>query len=311
MTLVMLAAGVAVMAGLALAGCGRLCGVALAGVSARGRAWCGAAVLAGAVLFSIAGVVVLALPAVLEVLPRRYLAAWPRLVSGSGPWAEAAGWLAVALLVASACAVASRARRLRRERRVLLAEPGVGSHELRAGFDLVTLPGAAVVAYSLGGRRPQVVLSQGLYARLGGEGAAAVVAHEAAHVRARHDRWLLLAALGEAALWFVPWARPATRPLRVSLECWADKEAAQQVGWETLHAALLGAAGIGPVPSSAAALSGADALAERLAMLIPGQREPAGRLAPVPALAAMAVAALSGAGGLGVALAVFHLLCGS
>jgi hypothetical protein len=57
----------------------------------------------------------------------------------------------VALLVASACAVASRARRLRRERRVLLAEPGVGSHELRAGFDLVTLPGAAVVAYSLGG----------------------------------------------------------------------------------------------------------------------------------------------------------------
>jgi hypothetical protein len=43
------------------------------------------------VLFSIAGVVVLALPAVLEVLPRRYLAAWPRLVSGSGPWAEAQG----------------------------------------------------------------------------------------------------------------------------------------------------------------------------------------------------------------------------
>jgi Zn-dependent protease with chaperone function len=247
-----------VLAGLALGWCGRLCGTALAGVSARRRARRAAAALAGSLLFTLAGLAMLALPALVAVIPRRDLAAWPRLVAGSGPGAEAAAWLAVALLAASACAVAARALELLRRRRVLRAEPGIGSHEPRPGFDLVTLPGAAVVAYSLGGRRPQVVLSQGLCARLGSDGVAAVLAHEAAHVQARHDRWLLLVALCEAALWFAPWASRASRAVRVALECWADEEAARQVGRKALRGALLGAAGIAPIPWAAPALSGAD-----------------------------------------------------
>jgi Zn-dependent protease with chaperone function len=255
----------------------------------------------------------LALPALVAVIPRRDLAAWPRLVAGSGPGAEAAAWLAVALLAASACAVAARALELLRGRRVLRAEPGIGSHEPRPGFDLVTLPDAAVVAYSLGGRRPQVVLSQGLCARLGSDGVAAGLAHEAAHVQARHDRWLLLVALCEAALWFAPWASRASRAVRVALECWADEEAARQVGRKALRGALLGAAGIAPIPWAAPALSGADALAERLAMLTPHQQAPAGRSrrSNISALAAMAATALSGAGGLGVALAILYFLCGA
>ncbi len=308
-----LAAGLAVAAGLALAGSGGLYRRAQAGMSPRNLARRAAGSLTGAVVLTYAGLAMLATPAVLQVLPRSALTAWPRLASGLDPGDEAASWLAACLLLVSACAVAVRARRCRRQRRVLRVEPGVGRQERRAGFDLVTLPGAALVAYSLGCRRPQIVLSEGLRSRLDNEGVAAVVAHEAAHLRARHDRWLHLAGLADAALWFVPWVRSATGGLRLSLEQWADEDAAREVGRQALRAALLAAAGLEPVPSPAAALSVADALAERLAMLAAEPGEGARRLglAGMSSLAAVAAAGVAGAGGLGAALAVLHQLCGT
>jgi beta-lactamase regulating signal transducer with metallopeptidase domain len=173
----------------------------------------------------------------------------------------------------------------------------------------VTLSGAALVAYSLGGHRPQVVLSQGLRDRLDGEGLAAVLAHETAHLRAGHDRWLHLANLAEAALWFAPWARPAAGMLRLWLERWADEDAARQVGRDALRAALLTTAGIEAATPLAAALSGAGALAERIAALAAGPPEGAGRLRGVASLAVTAGTAVAGAGALVAALGVLAHLC--
>jgi Zn-dependent protease with chaperone function len=310
MTWLLLAAGLAVAAGLGLAGAVCLPGTRWrAGLDPRVRARWAAAGLAGAVALTYAGLVLLAVPAVAGVLPQSALAAWPRLLAGPGPGGTAVAWLAAGLLAASAGVVTAQAWRASRQRRMLRVEPDIGTHEHRDGFDLVTLPRAAPVAYSLGGHRPQVVVSQGLRDRLDGGGLAAVLAHEAAHLRAGHDRWLHLARAAEAALWFAPWARPAAGALRLWLERWADEDAARQVGRPALRAALLTAAGIEPATPMAAALSGAGALAERITALAAGPPDGAGGLRAAAPLAVTAMTAVAGAGALVAALGVLAHLC--
>jgi Zn-dependent protease with chaperone function len=311
MTALEFAAGLGVVAGLMLAGFGRLCRWSQASLAPRDRARCMMAGLAVAVAVIYSGLALLATPAMLELLPGRALANWPLLASGAGPGGEAASWLATCLMLVSGCTVAVSARRCRRERLVLRVERDIGMHERRTDFDVVTVPGAGLVAYSISGRRPQIVLSDGLRGKLGDEGLAAVVAHESAHLRARHGRWLYLMSLTEAALWFAPWVSPSADAIRLSLERWADEDAAGQVGRQALRTALLTAADMDPVPSPAAALSGTDALTERLARL--GAPPLATRLclAGASSLALMAVLAIVGTGGLGAALAVLHHLCGS
>jgi Zn-dependent protease with chaperone function len=310
MTWLLLAAGLAAAAGLGLAGAVCLPGTRWRpGLDPRARARWAAAGLAGAVALTYAGLALLAVPAVAGVLPRPVLAAWPRLLAGPGPAGAAVGWFAAGLLAVSAGVVTARAGRASRERRVLRVEPGIGRHEHRDGFDLVTLPRAAVAAYSLGGHRPQVVVSQGLRDRLDDKGLAAVLAHEAAHLRAGHDRWLHLARVTEAALWFAPWARAAAGMLRLWLERWADEDAARQVGRPALRAALLTAAGIGPATPLAAALSGAGALAERITALGAGTPERAPGLRGVAWLAVMAGTAAAGTGAVVAALGVLAHLC--
>jgi Zn-dependent protease with chaperone function len=307
----MLSAGIALAAAIALAALGPLSRKALAGLGPCNRAWCAAASLAGAAGLACVSLAFLAVPAVCGLLPRSALRGWPRLSAGVGPVDLILAWFALGVLLTSVVAAAVRARRSWRERRLLLVEGGVGAHESRAGFDLVTLPGAVLVAYSLGGRSPQVVLSEGLRRQLDREAVDAVVAHEAAHLRARHDRWLLLVSLAEAVLWFMPWVGHAASAVRLSVEQWADQAAAQEVGAPALQAALLASAGIEPVPPWAAALSDTDTLAERLAML---QAPPGAgqlRLAGLTSLAAMAAAAAGGAGGLGTVLVLLAHLCGA
>jgi len=310
MTWLLLAAGLAVAAGLGLAGAVCLPGARWrAGLDPRARARWVAAGLAGAVALTYAGLALLAVPAVAGVLPRPLLAAWPRLLAGPGPGGAAVAWLAAALLAVSAGVVTARAWRASRERRLLRVEPGIGTHEHRDGFDLVTLPRTALVAYSLGGRRPQVVVSQGLRDCLDDEGLTAVLAHEAAHLRVGHDLWLHLARMAEAALWFAPWARPAAGMLRLWLERWADEDAARQVGRYALRAALLTAAGIGPATPLAAALSGAGALAERITALAAEPPEGTGGLRGAAWLAVTAGTAVAGSGALVAALGVLAHLC--
>lgn len=176
-------------------------------------------------------------------------------------------WLATALLASGVAATAWRLIRSRRRRMTLRVPSYVGVHEPHDGFELITLPTETTLAYSVAGREPQVVIGRGLRARLDEGQLAAVVAHEHAHLRWHHQRWLDAIDASAGLLWFVPWARRSARAARVALECWADRDAADVAGPRSLRGALLVAADAAPASHAVASLNGADALAQRIAML--------------------------------------------
>jgi beta-lactamase regulating signal transducer with metallopeptidase domain len=123
------------------------------------------------------------------------------------------------------------------------------------------VPGALVVdhpaatAYCLPGLRSAIVISAGTLDLLDADELAAVLAHERAHLRERHDLVLLpfLALLG--AFRWSGTARKAYQAVGLLVEMHADDRALQQRPARELATALLrvGAAGGGSVPSGALA----------------------------------------------------------
>ena len=129
------------------------------------------------------------------------------------------------------------------------------------------VPGALVVdhpaaaAYCLPGLRSAIVVSAGALALLDDHELAAVLAHERAHLRERHDLVLLpFAALLRAFRWAAV-ARMAQRAVALLIEMHADDRALRSRPARELATALLrvGAAG-GGVPSGA--LAAADVTAD-------------------------------------------------
>lgn len=116
--------------------------------------------------------------------------------------------------------------RVRRTRRTARAEGWLGEHEVLDGVDVVMLPTEAPVAYSVPGRRPQIVISRGLRQQVDDELLRFVVDHERAHLRARHGVVVLLAALVETAFGFVPGSTRSALALRLAIERAADEDAA-------------------------------------------------------------------------------------
>ncbi len=90
----------------------------------------------------------------------------------------------------------------------------------RCAFRIVETP--EVFAYTLPGPGGTIAISRGLRQSLDDCEFDIVLAHERSHARHRHDRFLLLALLVDAA---VPVMGSATRQLRFHLERWADEEA--------------------------------------------------------------------------------------
>ena len=90
----------------------------------------------------------------------------------------------------------------------------------RCDFRIIETSG--VFAYTLPGPAGTIAISRGLRERLDDAEFDVVLAHEYSHARHRHDRFLLLALVVDAA---VPFMRPATRQLRFHLERWADEDA--------------------------------------------------------------------------------------
>lgn len=140
------------------------------------------------------------------------------------------------------------------------------------------LPGAVEIvghdqpfAVALPGRGGHVVLSTGLLSLLDEREQAVVLAHERAHARHRHDRYLLVAKLAAASL---PMTRPLTSRVQFSLERWADEAAvtacgdrgfvAMTLGKVALHnvspAGILGFTGLGVTARVAALLSPAPTI---------------------------------------------------
>lgn len=182
------------------------------------------------------------------------------------PLPEVTGSAAIAALMAVVCACAAAVRRHHRVRaRARRALAGVDT-------DPAVLPDDEPYAYALPerGGTGRVVVSSGMLAGLGPAERDALLAHERAHLAARHHRFLLYVRLAGCA-------NPLLRPLRSAVaygaERWADEEAAGAVGDRKATARavakaalvsrtsgvlpeLAGFAAVGPVPRRVAALLG-------------------------------------------------------
>jgi len=184
-----------------------------------------------------------------------------------------------------------RRRAERRRHRLLVRWAGAHLPELRAV--VLEQPGAA--AFAVGGQQNTVVVTRGIIDLLSGDELSAVLAHEHAHLAARHHRWLTAAALVAQALPFVPLPRDAPALVGRLLEMDADELAATRHEPRVIASALVAVAtsAVGRAterPSGAPQITGgADALARVHRLL----RPPAGLPAGWQALARAAIAALA------------------
>lgn len=236
------------------------------------------ALVAGTVVVQVA-LVLYAAPTVLGTLGLHAAAtACTHLLGDFAPGGRPAGWTAAGAVTATSVLACFAVQRARRAHRAVRVEPGLGRHSAGGDYDVVVLPTAAPVAVSVAGRPGQILLSEGLAAGLPPEQVAAVIRHEAAHLRHRHHRHLLLATVLEHAFAVFPPVRRSTGALRLALERWADEEAGG--GAEprrAVRAALLNVTGALVTPP-AAAFSPVETVAERLdALAAPPVRPSAAR----------------------------------
>ncbi|HEV3292661.1 MAG TPA: M56 family metallopeptidase [Streptosporangiaceae bacterium] len=191
------------------------------------------------------------------------------------------------LLAASATVVLARRRHLALLRLLAHGDPKV------PGALVVDSPAAA--AYCVPGLRSQIVVSAGTLDLLDAAELAAVLAHERAHLRARHDLVLLpFSALGRA----FPrcrLVRQAQGSVGLLVEMLADDRALRHRPARELATALIrvGASGAGLAPSGAlAAVQAPDGeTAARVArLLVPAPPLPAPALALILSAAAALVA---------------------
>lgn len=220
-----------------------------------------------------------------------HLAALRALQPFRAPWWS---WLAAAVALAvflrlTGVLAASTARtlRVRRRHRILLDLVATPSAALRGARVLAhDLP----VAYCLPGLRPRVVLSQGVLARLDDAEVAAVLAHERAHLTARHDLVVLpFVALG-ATFPRLPAVRTARLAVALLVEMLADDRAVRRHDRTVLARALV-EVGTAAVPAGGLGAGGEDVLLRASRLLHPPPPLPRTAAALVVAAAA-AVAAL-------------------
>lgn len=157
-----------------------------------------------------------------------------------------AGVVAVALTVRRAAV----ARRTHLRSLALVARPTT-----HAG--VLVVDAAQPAAYAVPGRPGAVVLTTAARDVLSRPELTAVLEHERAHLRARHDRLLTVTGTFAAASW-LPAARVGHRALRVLAEMHADDAAARRTSPFTTASALVKLAGSGR-PAVGLGIAGAPA----------------------------------------------------
>jgi Zn-dependent protease with chaperone function len=162
------------------------------------------------------------------------------LAVGTGDGTSALVGLVVAALLAGYLLAVSawvtvRTLARRRSHRDLLDLVGTPLPALPGGRLLVS---GTPVAYCLPGRRPRLVLTSAVLARLQPAALDAVVAHERAHLSQHHHLVLLPFAAWHAALPFLPAARTARAAVGLLVEALADDTARARVGDAPLADAL-------------------------------------------------------------------------
>ena len=177
----------------------------------------------------------------------------------------------------------------RRRHRALLSLLAHGDPKV-PGALVVDHPAAA--AYCVPGLRSQIVISAGTLDLLDQAELAAVLAHERAHLRARHDLVLLpFCALGRA----FPRSRLVRRAhatVALLVEMLADDQALRQRPARELATALLrvGVSGAGQAPCGALAAADDEVVARVTRLLTPPARLPVPTQALICSAAALLVA---------------------
>jgi len=113
------------------------------------------------------------------------------------------------------------------------------------------------LAYCLPGMRSRVVLSQGTLAALTGPELTAILRHEQAHLRARHDLVLEAFTALHTAFPRVVRSASALRAVRLLVELLADDAAQRTTGARPLARALVACA-CAPIPAGALAAGGSS-----------------------------------------------------
>lgn len=208
-----------------------------------------------------------------------------------GPALDGAIAVAEGLLVlAGAAAVATTVHRATVARRTHLRDLSLVARPTTHSGVLV-VDAAQRAAYAVPGRHGAVVLTTAARDALSRPELAAVLEHERAHLRARHDRLLTVTGTFAAAAPWVPAARTGHRALRVLAEMHADDAAARRTSPVTTATALVKLAGTAR-PAGALGVSGTD-VAVRVERLLVRAADPRahGRWAMVLGLAGLAVLA--------------------
>jgi Zn-dependent protease with chaperone function len=155
------------------------------------------------------------------------------VVRRGDPTSAVTGAAAAAVLTGAAVAVAVTIRHRARA----LAESYRRSAKLHDDGTVVVLRGQAVEAYAMPGWPGRIVVSGRLLKALDEEGRAALLAHERAHLAARHHLFTTVAHLAAAAN---PLLFPLARAVDYTVERWADEHAARVTGDRRLVAATIG-----------------------------------------------------------------------
>ena len=110
------------------------------------------------------------------------------------------------------------------------------------GGQLIVVDDARAEAYALSGLTAgRIVVSTSMLAALDPDEQRALLAHEASHLRHRHDLYVALSALSAAAN---PLLHQIPGLVRTSVERWADEDAAAHVGSRRLAARAIAKAGL-------------------------------------------------------------------
>jgi len=202
----------------------------------------------------------------------------------------AAGLALLALLCWVLVAVSVAAVQARRRQRALLTLLAHGDPKV-PGALVVDYPSAA--AYCLPGLRSQIVVSAGTLQLLGRGELAAVLAHERAHLRERHDLVLLPFTALRRAFPRSATAAGAHRAVALLVEMLADDRALRGGPARELVTALVrfGTAGACPAPAGALAAAEGEVAARVTRLLQPVRPLPAPAVAAICLAAALLVAA--------------------
>ncbi|MCV7027985.1 M56 family metallopeptidase [Mycobacterium sherrisii] len=163
-------------------------------------------------------------------------------------------------LVVAVVRVAIANRRRRAHHRMVVDLVGVGHDAARAEPcsrtpDLRVLDVAEPIAYCLPGVRSRVVVSEGALSQLTTDEVAAILSHERAHLRARHDLVLEAFTAVHAAFPRLVRSSNALGAVHLLVELLADDAAVRAAGRTPLARALVACAA-GRAPSGALAVGG-------------------------------------------------------